>query len=80
VTIDHLLCEIASFPHEDPALFHEVIGHQLMEARRRRPGLCGNGAGCRETSARLLTLGAGTRRRSIRSRLAGTIPGNPSGI
>ena len=34
-TIDHLLGEIASLALEDPALLHEVIGHRLVEARRR---------------------------------------------
>ncbi len=34
-TIDHLLGEIASLPLEDQALLHEVIGHRLVEARRR---------------------------------------------
>lgn len=34
-TIDHLLGEIASLPLEDRALLHEVIGHRLVEARRR---------------------------------------------
>lgn len=35
MTIDHLLGGIASFPLEDQALLHEVIGRRLMEARRR---------------------------------------------
>lgn len=35
VTIDHLLGETAVFPLEDQALVHEVIGHRLVEARRR---------------------------------------------
>ena len=35
VTIDHLLGEIASLPLEDQVLLHEVIGHRLVEARRR---------------------------------------------
>ena len=35
VTIDHLLGEIASLPLEDQALLHEVVGHRLVEARRR---------------------------------------------
>ena len=35
VTIDHLLGEIASLPLEDQILLHEVIGHRLVEARRR---------------------------------------------
>lgn len=34
-TIDHLLGEIASLPFEDQALLHEVIGHRLVEARRK---------------------------------------------
>jgi len=34
-TIDHLLGEIASLPLEDQALLHEVVGHRLVEARRR---------------------------------------------
>ncbi len=34
-TIDHLLGEIASLPLEDQALLLEVIGHRLVEARRR---------------------------------------------
>jgi hypothetical protein len=35
VTIDHLLGEIASLRIEGQALLHEVIGHRLVEARRR---------------------------------------------
>ena len=34
-TIDRLLGEIASLPLEDQALLHEVVGHRLVEARRR---------------------------------------------
>ncbi len=34
-TIDQLLGEIASLPLEDQALLHEVVGHRLVEARRR---------------------------------------------
>ncbi len=35
LTIDHLLGEIASLPPEDQVLLHEVVGHRLIEARRR---------------------------------------------